>query len=143
MFYQEFYPVLLKRQAYLHLKNKLTEIKKIWMDYKSISKSLFHFELFLRKIARGENISCMQFNINYYLFLLTTDQSIFNESVSTIDEDREFYIMMIKTIINQYNCIYEQTIALESKKYRSNLQKNNFNMRKYFWSNRSNRRLYH
>lgn len=116
-------PRFIEAPSLLASKEQIDRNKKIWVNYKSIFKSLFHFELFLRKIARGENVSCMQLNINYYLFLLTTEQSIFNESVRTIDEDHEFYSMMIKTIINQYNCIYEQAIALESKKYRSNIQK--------------------
>ena len=117
-------PRYIEAPSFLASKEQIAREGKIWENYKSISKSLFNFECFLRKIACNEDISNQLLNNNYHSFLLTQDRiTMFAELASVEGPDQEFYLMMYKTIIYQYLYIYEQAIALKSKKYGPKLQK--------------------
>ena len=118
------FPRYIEAPSFLASKEQIAKEKKIWENYKLISKSLFNFECFLRKIACNKDLSNQLLNNNYHSFLLTQDRiTMFAKLASVEGPDQEFYHMMYQTMIYQCLYIYEQAIVLKSKKYGPTLQK--------------------
>lgn len=94
--------------------------KKTWDHYRSISKTLFNLECYLRKIASNENISIDALNEQFRSLdamhddVITMRRELRSKSNG---HDGEIYEFPYDSIANQYLYIYEQALVLESKKY--------------------------
>lgn len=97
-------------------KEQMEKSPKAWEAYKALSKTLFDFEDFLRRMACGEDIPANILHVRYKEFFATLSGAQF-ETIAVVSPsdspEGEFYRLLYRSLLNQYHCIYEQALALK------------------------------